>query len=93
MENEQIDLKIAILRCFASLTEKIEEARETLIHEPKTFEAISKVLQKEMSDTNPRKLHLLTAIYTLLTSLGRSKEVNKKIVRETFQDQGIKFFD
>ena len=54
---------------------------------------IIKVLGKEISDTNPRKLHLLTAAYTLLTSLGRSKEVNKKIIREAFQDQHVEFFD
>ena len=86
MEKKQIDLKVVILKCFASLTEKIEEARENLIHDSKTLEAISKVMQKEISDTNPKKTHLLIAMYSLLTSLGRSKEVNKKIVRETFQD-------
>ena len=36
---------------------------------------------------------MLTAVYTLLTSLGRSKEVNKKIIREAFQDQEVEFFD
>ena len=81
-----MDLKVVIIRCFASLTEKIEEARENLIHDSKTLEAISKVMQKEISDTNPKKVHLMIAMYSLLTSLGRGKEVNKKIVRETFQD-------
>ena len=43
-------------------------------------------MEKELEDSNPKKNHLLIALYTLLTSLGRSKEVNKKIVKETFQD-------
>ena len=93
LEKKQIDLKIAILRCLAALTEKIEEAREDLIHDSKTLEAISKIMQLEMIDSNPKKVHMLIALYTLLTSLGRSKEVNKKIVRETFQEQDVKFIE
>ena len=57
------------------------------------MEAISKNLEKDLDNSNPKKIYMLISLYTLLTSLGRSKEVNKKIVKETFQDQGVEFFN
>ena len=69
------------------MTEKIESIREDLVHDSKTMDGIAKIFQKDYEDSNPKRLPLLISFFTLTKSLGRSLEMNKKIVSNSLSEE------
>ena len=80
------------MRCLGVLTDKIEDARQSLIHDTKTLEAIARRFPIDLDKINCEDDELLLQMFTLLTSLGRTNSVNKKILNHTFKEWGIDIF-
>ena len=51
------------------------------------MDGIAKIFQKDYEDSNPKRLPLLISFFTLTKSLGRSLEMNKKIVSNALSEE------